>query len=240
MVPATMLTIFAYAVGTAAIAVVKKTSTNTAKNANAKIPNSRRKKRKALAANARANARNQFSRAINTATTTTIIVDVTGMAEIVVVTKITTIIVIKQRVANAWTVNSNHKATSVLRDSRRSAEISSGKVTRTVTMRTTTLAVLGMVAIAAVTRISTITVKSANAWTVPKAPAATNVSKARRKPVAQKITLATSTATTTITMQVATGTRVTAVVPQTTTNIAKTASAVTAHTCQRVISAPKV
>merc|ERR1712037_94632 len=84
-----------------------------------------------------------------------------------------------------------------LRKKRKSAEMSSGKVTRTVTMRTTTLAVLGMAAIAAVTRISMNTVKSANAWTVPKPPRATNVSKTRRKPVAQKITLATSTATTT-------------------------------------------
>merc|ERR1712183_415163 len=99
MGPATMFTIFAHAVGKAAIAVVKKTSTNTAKNANAKIPNSRRLKSKALAANAQANARNQCSRAINTATTTTIIVDVTGMVEIVVVTKITTSFVMQKRVA---------------------------------------------------------------------------------------------------------------------------------------------
>merc|ERR1719182_1164918 len=104
-------------------------------------------------------------------------------------------------------------------------------------MRTTTLAVLGMAAIAAVTRISMNTVKSANAWTVPKSPRATIVSKQRRKHVAQQITSATSTATTPTTMQVATGTRVTAVVSKTTTNFAKIASAVTAHTSGRVISA---
>ena len=91
-----MFTIFAYAVGTAAIAVVKKTSTNTAKNANAKIPNSRKLKRKVLAANAQANARNQNTRAINTATTPTIFADVTGMVGIVVVQPITTNIVIKK------------------------------------------------------------------------------------------------------------------------------------------------
>jgi len=63
------------------------------------------------------------------------------------------------------------------------------------------------------------------------------VSKQRRKHVAQQITSATSTATTPTTMQVATGTRVTAVVSKTTTNFAKIASAVTAHTSRRVISA---
>jgi len=235
-----MFTIFAHAVGTKAIAVVTKTSTNSAKNVDAEIPNTRRLKRKALAANAQANARSRNTRAINTATMQTIFVDVTGMVEIVVVAKTTTIFVIKKKVANAWIVNLNTRVTSVLTKSRASAEMQNGRVTRTVTMRTTTLAVLGMAAIAAVPRISMNTVKSANARTVPNPPRATHVSKPRRKPVAQKISLATSTATTAITMQVATGTRVTAVVPKTTTNIANSASAVTAHTCQRVINAPQV
>jgi len=102
---------------------------------------------------------------------------VTGMVEIVVVTKITTIFAIKKKVANAWIVNLNTRATSVLSKSRASAEMKNGRVTRTVTMRTTTLAVLGMAAIAAVPRISMNTVKSANARTVPKPPRATLVSK---------------------------------------------------------------
>jgi len=172
-----MFTIFAYAVGTAAIAVVKKTSTNSAKNANVKIPNSRRLKRKVLAANAQANARSRNTRAINTATTQTIIADVTGMVGIVVVRPITTNIVIKKMVVNAWTVNLNTRATSVLSKSRASAEISNGRVTKTVTMRTTTLAVIGMAAIAVVPRISIHSVKSVNAWTVPKPARATLVSK---------------------------------------------------------------
>jgi len=172
-----MLTIFAHAVGTAAIAVVKKTSTNSAKNASVKIPNTRRLKSKALAANAQANARSRNTRAINTATTQTIFVDVIGMVGIVVVRPITTNIVIKTKVANVWTVNLNTRVTNVLSKSRASVQIRNGRVTQTVTMKTTTLAVIGMAAIAVVPRISTHSVKSVNAWTVPKSPRATLVSK---------------------------------------------------------------
>jgi len=152
-------TTFAYVVGTVAIVAVRETSTNTVKNASAKIPNSRKKKRKVLAANAQANVVNQFTRAINTATTKTIIVHVLGTVAIVVVARTTTNIA---KYVSARIVSSSTRATHVSRRSRESAGRKNGRVTRIVTMKTTTLVVLGMAATAVAQKINIHIAKSAN------------------------------------------------------------------------------
>jgi len=110
------------------------------------------------AANAQANVVNQFIRATPTATTRTIIVLVTGMVVIVVVAR-TTITIAKN--ASARTASSSIKATNVLSRSRESAGRKNGRVTRIVTMKTTTLVVIGMGVTAAVRTIM-VFAKSAN------------------------------------------------------------------------------
>lgn len=114
----------------------------------------------------------------------------------------------------------------------------SGRATRIVMMITTTLVAIGTVVIAA-GRTTMPFVKNANAWTAPTNPRVTTALIVSKVVVAQKTTSEISTAMITTTTRVATGTRVTAAVQQTITNIAKIASARTARTLRKETTASR-
>jgi len=72
--------------------------------------------------------------------------------------------------ANAKTANSNTRVTSVPKRSRASAPMQLGRVTRTAMMATTTLVVIGMVAIAVEPKTTMVSANSVNVWTAHTYP----------------------------------------------------------------------
>jgi len=138
--------------------------------------------------------------------------------------------------ASVWTASLSTRAMNVQNRLKANVDMKSGRATRIVMTRTTTLVAIGTVVIAA-GRTITSTVRNANAWTAPTNPRATIASMISEAVVDQKITSEISTAMITTTTRVATGTRVTAAARQTTTNFAKTASARTVRTRRRETTA---